>query len=116
MAYDVELTRTLDRLRGMALSRLDAPYAPEPTRVVAVRAIAQELADSAAALAGDGWRDVPCVSAPATVELLAITGHDLRVAYDDPALEADTRAGGRTTAAVLLAEATSALRALRLRL
>ena len=54
-----------DRLRSMALTRLQAAFAPEATRVEAARGLAQRLADAAAGCEqphAPVWREVPVVS------------------------------------------------------
>ncbi len=111
----------VDRLRTMALDKLDAPYAPEPTRVVAARALAQRLADAAAALehpADPVWRDLPTVSAAAAGDLLAITGNDLLLALEGQPRDAPVprRSQGRVPLGALLDELAGAVRELRLRL
>ena len=90
--FDVQLRRTVDRVRGLALTRLEAAYAPEPTRAGAVRALAQRLADTAADLAAEPRRALPVLAPHAAGDQLAVCGHDLRTAAvqagDDAALAA----------------------------
>ena len=113
--------RLVDRLRHLALTRLQAPYQPEGTRVEAARAFAQRLADAAAALeqpAAPTWRDVPVVTAAAAGDLLAICAHDAlaaAVALDDGAA-VPRRGGGSTTVADQLGELSAQALELRRRL
>lgn len=89
---DLELERVCDRLRTMSLVRLSAPLhgpatgvGPAPDRWVttptsragAARALAQELADRAAELAGQPHRTLPHLPDPSVADLLAVCGHDL---------------------------------------
>ena len=73
----VDLQRTVDRLRTLGLARLSASFAPEPTRADAARAVAQRLADVAADLEGRPRRLLPVLGVQATGDQLAVTGHDL---------------------------------------
>ncbi len=82
--YAADLERTVDRLRSLALTRLAAPFEPEPTRADAARDLVQRLADRAADLAGEPHRDVPRLADSAVGDQLAVVGHDLA----DAALEA----------------------------
>jgi hypothetical protein len=90
--FDVELRRTVDRVRGLALTRLEAAYEPEPTRAHAVRLLAQQLADAAADLEGEPHRALPVLAVHGAGDQLAVCGHDLREAAaergDDAALAA----------------------------
>ncbi len=103
-----QLDRLVDRLRGMSLARLEARYQPEPSRTAAAIALAQRLADTAAALEEDTpvRRQVPTVSATAAGDLVAVTGGDVLAAL----------AGREDDEQVLVAELTDAVRELRLRL
>lgn len=102
-----QIERLADRLRGMSLTRLEAPFGPEPTRTAAAIALAQRLADAAAALEGTSpvRRRVPVVSAAAAGDLVAVTGGDVLAAL----------AGG-AGADSTVTELTAAVRELRLRL
>lgn len=122
-----QLGRLVDRLRGMALTRLEAAYRPEPTRVAAGRAYAQLLADAAAAVESPDapvWRDLPDVSAAAVGDLVAVCGHDLLAAVDARLGTAEAvtdllvpvRAQGRTPLSGLLAGLAAGARDLRVRL
>jgi hypothetical protein len=99
--------RLVDRLRHLALTRLQAPYQPEATRVEAARVLTQRLADAAAALeqpVAPTWRDVPQVAAAAAGDLLAICAHDALAAAAplDDGTVVPLRDGGSTTVADLL--------------
>ena len=103
-----QLDRLVDRLRAMALTRLDAPFEPEPTRTAAAIALAQRLADAAATLEDPGTprrRQVPVVSAAAAGDLVAVTGGDVLAA-----------AAGRAADEPVLAELADAVGELRQRL
>jgi hypothetical protein len=106
--FDVELRRTVDRVRGLALTRLEVAYEPEPTRADAVRTLAQRLADAAAELEGEPRRALPVLAVHGAGDQLAVCGHDLRAA------------AGETDDAVLvttvLDDAAAALQELRRRL
>jgi hypothetical protein len=82
--YAADLDRTVDRLRSLALTRLGAPFAPEPTRADAARDLVQRLADAAADLTGGPHREVPRLADSAVGDQLAVVGRDLA----DAALEA----------------------------
>jgi hypothetical protein len=81
--YAADLERTVDRLRSMALTRLTAPFAPEPTRADAARDLVQQLADAAADLTAGPHRDVPRLADSAVGDQLAVVGHDLLEAATD---------------------------------
>jgi hypothetical protein len=102
--FDVELHRTVDRVRGLALTRLEAAYDPEPTRADAVRGLAQRLADDAAHLSGEPRRELPVLGVHAAGDQLAVCGQDL--------LEAASATGDEAA----LDAAAEALRELRRRL
>ena len=78
--FDLDLERTVDRLRGMALTRLSAPFAPEQTRARAARDLAQRLADHAAQVRGEPPRVVPELAVGAVADQVAVCGLDLREA------------------------------------
>ncbi len=102
-----QLDRLVDRLRSMSLTRLAAPFEPEPTRTAAALALAQRLADAAATLEEPGARrrQVPVVSPAAAGDLVAVTGGDVLAA-----------AAGGASDQTVVAELTDAVRELRLRL
>ena len=75
--YEVDLRRTVDRLRGLSVGRLGASFEPELTRAVAARAVAQRLADLAAGLAGGELRTVPRLADHAVADQVAVCGRDL---------------------------------------
>ena len=89
--FDRDLERTVDRLRGRSLTRLDRPLTPGvpgvPTAAQATRDLAQRLADDAARLEGHPSYPVPPVDIHVLPDLLAVVGHDLALAlsrFDDP--------------------------------
>jgi hypothetical protein len=108
--FDTELRRTVDRVRGLALLRLEAGYEPEGSRAAAVRALAQRLAHDAADLAAEPRRVLPVLAPHAAGDQLAVCGHDLRAAADA------TAGGAALDAAPVLDAATDALLELRRRL
>jgi hypothetical protein len=73
----LEGTRTADRLRTLSLVRLAAPLAGGTTRARAALALAQELADRAAELAGRPPRALPELPDSAVGDVLAVCVHDL---------------------------------------
>jgi hypothetical protein len=75
--YEADLERTVDRLRGLALARLSAPFEPEATRADAAHALAQRLADLAADVAGQPHRVVPRLADHAAGDQVAVCGRDL---------------------------------------
>ena len=79
-----DLTRTVDRLRTLGLARLEADFAPEPTRADAARRVAQHLADVTADLEGRPRRPLPVLGVQASGDQLAVVGHDLLAATSDP--------------------------------
>ena len=107
-----------ERLRSMALTRLQAPFEPEPTRVEAARLLAQRLADAAAGCEqphAPVWRDVPTVSPSAAGDLVAVTGSDLAAAAPCALGQVPLRGGGSTRPAELLAALTAEVLQLRRR-
>lgn len=100
-----QLDRTVDRLRTLSFDRLAAPFEPEPTRADAGRALAQRLADAAAALAGEPRRELPRLADAAVGDLVAVCGHDLL-----------REAGGRAGSGGILAALADDLLDLRRRL
>lgn len=86
--YAEQLARTVDRFRSLSLDRLAAPFEPEPTRADAGRALAQRLADAAAALEGQPARTLPRLADAAVGDQLAVCGRDVAVA-------AEAAGGGR---------------------
>ena len=103
--YDAQLGRTVDRLRSLSLARLAGPFEPAPTRADAARALAQRLADDAAALAGEPVRAVPRLADRAVGDQVAVCGRDL--------LEAASARRGDPEAARLLTTAAQDLLDLR---
>ena len=77
---EVQLRRTVDRLRTLGLARLGASFEPEPTRADAAHRVAQRLADAAADLEGLERRPVPRLADSAVGDQVAVTGHDLLAA------------------------------------
>jgi hypothetical protein len=106
LAADVR--RVADRLRTMSAARLAGPLAPPEdglmppyaTRAQAARAVAQAMADAAAALesaaAGGGWvdrRPLPELADFAVGEQVAVTGHDLLAALTLVSPDDEVRSG-----------------------
>jgi hypothetical protein len=102
LAADVR--RVADRLRSMSQARLAGlPAPPEDrmppygSRAQAARAVAQVMADAAAALesAGPGvvrslgWQPLPELADLAVGDQVAVTGHDLLTALDLASPDAD---------------------------
>lgn len=106
--YAVQLGRTVDRLRSLAIARLSAPFEPEPTRADAAHRLAQRLADVAAGLDGGGSRSLPRLADPAVGDQVAVCGHDL--------LDAAAAHGDREQAEAVLVAAAADLLDLRRRL
>jgi hypothetical protein len=79
-----DLTRTVDRLRTLGLARLEAGFAPEPTRADAARQVAQHLADVTADLEGRPRRHLPVLGVQASGDQLAVVGHDLLASTSEP--------------------------------
>lgn len=75
--FQVDLGRTVDRLRTLGLARLEASFEPETTRADAARGVAQWLADAAADLDGRARRELPVLAALAVGDQVAVCGHDL---------------------------------------
>jgi hypothetical protein len=72
----VELSRVVDRLRTMPLTRLAAPWGDYPSRAAGARALAQRLADRAADVSGAPHRPVPDVGDAAVGDQVAVTGRE----------------------------------------
>jgi hypothetical protein len=117
-----QVERTVDRLRGRSLTRLWRPLVPGSGSSVsaaeATRALAQQLADDAAAFRGEPRRVLPTTDLHVLPDLLAVVGHDLLIALaavDDP----DGPARGSSGSAVAVtprgcaADASTALMDLR---
>jgi hypothetical protein len=108
----------VDRLRSMALTRLEAPYSPEPTRIFAAHALAGKLTDLAAGLEHPQdpiWRVLPIVGATAIGDLVAVCLHDVQAAVGSADL-VQLRDGTKVRAADEMAELTQACLLLRRRL
>ena len=73
----LEAARTCDRLRSLSLVRLAAPLPDGRSRARAALDLAQELADTSAALAGRPARRLPDVADPAAGDVLAVCAQDL---------------------------------------
>ena len=71
-----ELSRVVDRLRTMPLTKLAAPWAEFPSRASGARALAQELADRGAEAAGIERHVVPDVGDAAVGDQVAVTARD----------------------------------------
>ena len=71
-----ELTRVVDRLRTVPLTRLAKPWAEFPSLAAGARALAQELADRGAAAAGFEQHVVPDAGDAAVGDQVAVTGRD----------------------------------------
>ena len=72
----VELSRVVDRLRSMPLTRLAAPWGDYPSRAAGARALAQRLADRVADVSGAPHRPVPDVGDAAVGDQVAVTGRE----------------------------------------
>lgn len=104
----LEGARTADRLRTLSLVRLAAPAAQGASRAQAAFALAQELADRAAELAGGPRRALPVLPDSAVGDVLAVCVHDL--------VEQLQQAGPDSPAGSTCAEAVERLRELRAQL
>ena len=104
---EVDLVRTVGRLRTLGLARLAASFEPEPTRADAAHALAQRLADRTADLEGHPGRRVPRLSDAAVGDQVAVCGHDL--------LEALSSCSDRQRASMVAASAADDLLDLRRR-
>ena len=71
-----ELHRVVDRLRTMPLAKLAAPWADFPSLASGGRALAQEVADRGADVAGIHRHVVPDVGDAAVGDQVAVTGRD----------------------------------------
>jgi hypothetical protein len=90
--FDHDLGLTVERLRGLALTRLAAALPEGPTRAEAGHALAQALADAAADLRGEARRPVPRLADAAVGDQLAVCGHELAAAAAEHPGEAAGRA------------------------
>jgi hypothetical protein len=79
-----ETTRVTDRLRTMALDRLQRPDADGPALEQRVHAAAQALADLAADAAGRERRPVPVLATHGVADQLAVTAADVLAEADGP--------------------------------
>jgi hypothetical protein len=85
---DLELTA--ERLRGLALTRLSAPWDGGGTRADAGHALAQRLADASADLRSEPRRAVPRLADAAVGDQLAVCGRELLgAAVESPGPGAD---------------------------
>ena len=75
-----ELGRLADRLRSLSDVRLARPSPGRGSRADQAHALAQRLADDAAALSGEPSRAVPRLSDLAVGDQVAVTGNDLLAA------------------------------------
>lgn len=108
----------VDRLRSMALTRLEAPYSPEPTRIFAAHELAHQLADFAAGLENPQdpvWRELPIVGAAAIGDLVAVCLHDVQ-AYVGAVDYVQRRDGAKVRVADEISELGQACLLLRRRL
>lgn len=74
---NLEAERVCDRLRSMSLVRLGLPAGVGGTRADRARILAQELVDSAVALAGRPVRTLPALPDSGVADMLAVCAHDL---------------------------------------
>ncbi len=72
-----QVGRLADRLRSLSDVRLARPLPPSGSRADAAHALAQRLADHAAALEGEPGRVVPRLHDLAVGDQVAVTGTDL---------------------------------------
>lgn len=73
----LEIGRTAERLRSLSAVRLATATPDGRSRAVAAFALAQELTDRAAVLAGRPHRPLPELPDLAAGDVLAVCGHDL---------------------------------------
>jgi len=104
----LEGARTADRLRTLSLVRLAAPLGDGPSPARVARAVAQELADRAAQLAGRPRRVLPDLPDSAVGDVLAVCVNDL--------VEQLQEGGDDAQAASVCSRAVAELRQLRLQL
>ena len=71
-----ELSRVVDRLRTMPLTKLAAPWGEFPSRAACARALAQDLADRHDHAVGIERHVVPDVGDAAVGDQVAVTGRD----------------------------------------
>ena len=103
----LEGARTADRLRTLSLVRLAAPMGDGRTRAGAAVALAQELADTTARLAGRPPRALPALPDGAAGDVLAVCVADLVEELGEAAAD---------QAAAVSAAAVEQVRALRAQL
>jgi hypothetical protein len=77
---EVQLGRTVDRLRTLGVARLAASFEPEPTRADAARGVAQRLEDLAAEVESREPRTLTKLADSAVGDQVAVCGHDLLAA------------------------------------
>jgi hypothetical protein len=80
---ETELRRVVDRLRSASLTALADPAGRWPSRADAAYALAQALADAAAAAGGDPPRALPRLGDPVVADQVAVCGADLLDAARD---------------------------------
>lgn len=71
-----ELSRVVDRLRTMPLTKLAAPWGEFPSRAAGARALAQELSDRHDQAVGTERHVVPDVGDAPVGDQVAVTGRD----------------------------------------
>ena len=71
-----ELSRVVDRLRTMPLTKLAAPWAEFPSLAAGARALAQELSDGHDRAVGTERHVVPDVGDAPVGDQVAVTGRD----------------------------------------
>ena len=71
-----ELSRVVDRLRTMPLTKLAAPWGEFPSRAAGARALAQELSDRHDQAVGAERHVVPDVGDAPVGDQVAVTGRD----------------------------------------
>jgi hypothetical protein len=81
--FDVELRRVVDSLRRRPIEALSAPTGGGGSRADAAYAVAQALADAAAALSGEPRRALPRLGDQVVADQLAVCGADLRAVAAD---------------------------------
>ncbi len=104
-----DLERTVERLQGRSLARLDRPLEPAgdghtahgPTAAQAAAALAQQLVDVTASLEGRPPQHLPDVEVHVLPDLLAVAGNDLVLALCGYPQAADAQRQAAVAAAAL---------------